>query len=39
VACKTLEIYEKRDIVGHVRSIAPLFQRKLREMGEHPLVG
>jgi 4-aminobutyrate--pyruvate transaminase len=39
VAVKTLEIYERRDIVGNVRRVAPLFQRKLREYADHPLVG
>ncbi len=39
VALETLKIYEERDIVGHVRSIAPLFQERLRSLGEHPLVG
>jgi 4-aminobutyrate--pyruvate transaminase len=39
VAVKTIEIYQRRDIVGHVRSIAPLFQQKLRSFADHPLVG
>lgn len=39
VAVKTLEIYQRRDIVGQVRRVAPLFQRKLREYADHPLVG
>jgi 4-aminobutyrate--pyruvate transaminase len=39
VAVKTLEIYQKRDIVGHVRKVAPLFQARLRAFAEHPLVG
>ncbi|MBX5190482.1 aspartate aminotransferase family protein [Rhizobium sp. NZLR3b] len=39
VALETLKIYEERDIVGHVRNIAPLFQRRLNELGDHPLVG
>ena len=39
VALKTLEIYRKRDIVGHVRRVAPTFQRLLRAHAEHPLVG
>ncbi|MBX5182626.1 aspartate aminotransferase family protein [Rhizobium sp. NZLR5] len=39
VALETLKIYEERDIVGHVRNIAPLFQRRLNELRDHPLVG
>jgi 4-aminobutyrate---pyruvate transaminase len=39
VANKTLEIYERINIVGHVQSVAPTFQRRLRALGEHPLVG
>ncbi|HSF94430.1 MAG TPA: aminotransferase [Thermohalobaculum sp.] len=39
VGVKTLEIYQRRDILGHVRKVAPLFQAKLRSLAEHPLVG
>jgi len=39
VALKTLEIYQRRDIVGQVRAKAPLFQRLLRSFAGHPLVG
>jgi 4-aminobutyrate--pyruvate transaminase len=39
VALETLKIYEERDILGHVRQIMPGFQRGLKELGEHPLVG
>lgn len=39
VALETLKIYEERDIIGHVRNVAPLFQRRLRSLAEHPLVG
>ncbi|WP_085024824.1 aspartate aminotransferase family protein [Ensifer aridi] len=39
VALETLKIYEERDIVGHVQNVAPLFQRRLRALAEHPLVG
>jgi 4-aminobutyrate--pyruvate transaminase len=39
VALKTIEIYEQRDIVGHVRHVAPLFLKRLAKLGEHPLVG
>ena len=39
VALKTIEIYQRRDIVGHVRHVAPLFLKRLKALGEHPLVG
>jgi 4-aminobutyrate--pyruvate transaminase len=39
VAAKTLEIYEKRNIVGHVRSVAPRFETRMAALSEHPLVG
>ncbi len=36
---KTLEIYEKRNIVGHVQNMAPLFKQHLDRLAGHPLVG
>jgi 4-aminobutyrate--pyruvate transaminase len=30
VALETLNIYEERDIVGHLQQVAPLFQRRLQ---------
>ncbi|MFO1349717.1 MAG: aspartate aminotransferase family protein [Gammaproteobacteria bacterium] len=39
VGVETLKIYEERDIIGHVRKVAPAFQRRIRECAEHPLVG
>ncbi|MGZ5999854.1 MAG: aminotransferase [Rhizomicrobium sp.] len=39
VALKTIEIYQRRDLVGHVRHVAPLFQKRLKALAEHPLVG
>ena len=39
VALKTIEIYQERDIMGHVAKVAPHFQAHLRALGEHPLVG
>jgi 4-aminobutyrate---pyruvate transaminase len=39
VALKTIEIYLKRDIIGHVRHVTPLFQKRLHALSEHPLVG
>jgi 4-aminobutyrate--pyruvate transaminase len=39
VALETLKIYEERDIVARVNETAPVFQERLRELGDHPLVG
>ncbi len=39
VALRTIEIYQRRDIVGHVRKVAPLFLKHLAALAEHPLVG
>jgi 4-aminobutyrate--pyruvate transaminase len=36
---KTLEIYERDDIVSRVRAVIPAFQKRLAEIGDHPLVG
>ena len=39
VALKTLEIMAERDILGHVRAVAPQFQARLGALASHPLVG
>jgi 4-aminobutyrate--pyruvate transaminase len=39
VALKTIEIYQRRDIVGHVRHVAPRFLARLKRLEDHPLVG
>lgn len=39
VALRTLQIYEERDMLGHVNAVAPRFQARIRKLGEHPLVG
>ncbi len=39
VALEALAIYAERDIVGHVRRVAPLFQDRLRAFAAHPMVG
>ena len=39
VALETLKIYEERDILSHVRAIAPRLQAGLRRFADHPLVG
>src|SRR5690606_40672494 len=36
---KAIEIYQKRDIIGHVRSIAPLFEARMKKIAEHTLGG
>jgi 4-aminobutyrate--pyruvate transaminase len=39
VALKAIEIYERENIVGHVRAMAPVFEAQLKSLVEHPLVG
>ncbi len=39
VGVKTLEIYQRDDTVGQVRAKAPHFQKRLKAMEDHPLVG
>jgi len=39
VALETLKIYEERDIVAHVRRVAPALQEGLRRFADNPLVG
>ncbi|RXF72926.1 aminotransferase [Hansschlegelia zhihuaiae] len=39
VALKTLEIYEREDVFSHVRAIIPQFQRRLKALADHPIVG
>ncbi|HUJ49485.1 MAG TPA: aspartate aminotransferase family protein [Bryobacteraceae bacterium] len=39
VALETLKIYEERDILSHVRAVAPRMQAGLRRFADHPLVG
>jgi 4-aminobutyrate--pyruvate transaminase len=39
VALETLKIYEERDILGHVRAVAPRLQEGLQRFAGHPLVG
>lgn len=36
---KAIEIYRKRDILGHVRVLSPRFAERLDRIAEHPLVG
>lgn len=39
VALETLKIYEETDIIGHAQTVAPVLQDKIRQLGNHPLVG
>ena len=39
VGVETMKIYEERRILDHVRSVMPHFQKRLRQLGNHPLVG
>ncbi len=39
VGVKALEIYQRRDILSHVRKVAPKLQAKIRSFADHPLVG
>ena len=37
-ALKNIEIFERDDLLAHVRKIAPEFQSRLRALQDHPLV-
>ena len=39
VALKTLEIYERDNIVGNARTLGVTFERRLNALSDHPLVG
>jgi 4-aminobutyrate--pyruvate transaminase len=39
IGVKTLEIYERHDILGHVRKLLPVFWNRLDRLRDHPLVG
>ena len=39
VAHEALKIYDERDILGHVRHVAPTLQDGMRRFADHPLVG
>lgn len=38
VALENLKIIEERDLVGHVREVAPTFQKRLAGLADNPLV-
>jgi 4-aminobutyrate--pyruvate transaminase len=39
VALKTIEIYERDKTVEHVRRVAPVFEKRIAQFADHPLVG
>jgi len=39
VALRTLEIYERRNILGHVQKVSRRFLERLKGLADHPLVG
>jgi 4-aminobutyrate--pyruvate transaminase len=39
VGVETLKIYDEIRLLDHVREVAPVMQQRLRDLGEHPLVG
>ncbi len=39
VALKAIEIYERTDIIGHVRRMAKVFAARLDRLKDHPLAG
>jgi len=39
VALEALKLYEERDMLGHVRKVAPRFAAGLKRLTAHPLVG
>jgi 4-aminobutyrate--pyruvate transaminase len=39
VALEVLDIFEERDLLGHVRRVGPTLQDGVRQLADHPLVG
>ena len=39
VALRSLQLFEERNMLAHIRRIAPHFQKCLRRFADHPLVG
>lgn len=39
VALKTIEIYERDDVFGHVKRVTPRFRQRLAGFADHPLGG
>ena len=38
-ALKNIEIYERENLLGHIREVGPYFEEKLKGLGDLPLVG
>ena len=36
---KAIELYQRRDIIGHVRALSPAFEARMRKLAGNPLVG
>jgi 4-aminobutyrate--pyruvate transaminase len=39
VALKVLEIFEKRQLLAHIRAVSDVFARRIHGFADHPLVG
>ncbi|MGE3832315.1 MAG: aminotransferase, partial [Parvibaculaceae bacterium] len=39
VSLKAIEIYERTNIIAHVRKVAAVFERRIARLADHPLVG
>jgi 4-aminobutyrate---pyruvate transaminase len=39
VALRCVQLMEERNVLDHVRSVMPVFERRLRAFADHPLVG
>lgn len=39
VGVKAIEIYQERNVLGHVRDLMPRFAERIAKLGDHPLVG
>ncbi len=39
VALEVLDIFEERDLLGHVRRVGPMLQDGVRKLAGHPLIG
>jgi 4-aminobutyrate--pyruvate transaminase len=39
VALRTQQLMQERDIIGHVRAVAPQFQKRIADLGAHDMVG
>ncbi|HEY2068979.1 MAG TPA: aminotransferase [Rhizomicrobium sp.] len=39
VALKTIELYQERNIIGHVHNVTPTFAKRIAGLRGHPMVG